>query len=187
MGKVNKINVQGAEIAVISHDKEDYISLTDMVKKQEGDYLIKNWLRNKNTIEFLGIWESLNNRGNFNLVEFDQIRKEAGVNKFLMSGKQWINRTNAIGIVAKTGRYGGTYAQKDIAYHFAMWLSPEFQLLIIKEFDRLKAEEARIKEVGWNVQRYLAKVNYHIQTDSIKKNLIPISTLPEDMQGMVYA
>ncbi|MCL4549589.1 MAG: KilA-N domain-containing protein [Bacteroidetes bacterium] len=174
MKKESRLNVKGTEIAVINFGSEDYISLTDMVKGYEdGSVLIEKWLRNKNTIVFIGIWEQLNNP-DFNSPEFEGIKNEAGLNRFTLSVKKWIEKTNAKGLFAKTGRYGsGTFAQKDIAFEFGSWLSPEFKLYLIKEFQRLKEEEYRTKSLEWNLQRTLAKVNYRIHTDSIKENLIP--------------
>jgi len=166
----DKIVVQNQEIRII---KEDYISLTDMVKSIEnGLVLIEKWLRNKNTIEFLGIWEEIYNP-DFNSPEFEGIKNEAGLNRFSLSVKMWINKTNAIGIVAKAGRYGGTYAHKDIAFEFASWISPQFKLYLIKEFQRLKQDEIEKQKIGWDIKRTLAKMNYHIHTDAIKSNLIP--------------
>lgn len=167
-----KINVGDKTIAIISINENDYISLTDMVKNIEnGLSLIEKWLRNKNTIEFLGIWEEIYNP-NFNSLEFGGIRNEAGTNRFLLSAKQWTERTKAIGIIAKTGRYGGTFAHKDIAFEFASWISPQFKLYLIKEFQHLKDEEQ--KQLGWNAKRELSKINYRIHTDAIKRNLIPV-------------
>ncbi|MCK9257837.1 MAG: KilA-N domain-containing protein [Sulfurospirillaceae bacterium] len=166
----NKIIVQEQEISII---KEDYISLTDMVKNIEnGLVLIEKWLRNKNTIEFLGIWEEIYNT-DFNSPEFEGIKNEAGFNRFSLSVKMWINKTNAIGIMAKAGRYGGTYAHKDIAFEFASWISPKFKLYLIKEFQRLKNDEIEKQKLGWDIKRTLVKMNYHIHTDAIKNNLIP--------------
>lgn len=179
-----KINVDNKEISVISIDEKDYISLTDMVKNIEnGLALIEKWLRNKNTIEFLGIWEEMYNP-NFNSPEFEGIKNEAGLNRFILSAKQWIEKTNAIGIIAKAGRYGGTYAHKDIAFEFAMWISPEFKIYIVKEFQRLKEEEQ--KQLGWSAKRELAKINYRIHTDAIKQNLIP-QELTAAQKSFVYA
>lgn len=179
-----KINVDNKEISVISIDEKDYISLTDMVKNIEnGLALIEKWLRNKNTIEFLGIWEEMYNP-NFNSPEFEGIKNEAGLNRFILSAKQWIEKTNAIGIIAKAGRYGGTYAHKDIAFEFAMWISPEFKIYIVKEFQRLKEEEQ--KQLGWSAKRELAKINYRIHTDAIKQNLIP-HELTAAQKSFVYA
>jgi len=179
-----KITVQGTEITVISTKEEDYICLTDMVKNIEnGLALIEKWLRNKDTIEFIGIWEEMYNP-TFNSPEFEGIKNEAGFNRFVLSVKNWIEKTNAIGITAKAGRYGGTYAHKDIAFHFGMWISPRFQLLLVKEFQRLKEEEQ--KAVGWSAKRELAKINYHIHTDAIKQNLIPQELTPQQI-SYVYA
>ena len=185
---MSKINVKGTEITILEQNGEPLVSLTDMVRKaDDGDQLIKNWLKTKNTLEYLGVWEKMNNP-NFNLVEFDQIRIESGVNKFTMSGKQWIEKTGAIGIVAKAGRYGGTYAHMDIALNFAMWISPEFQLLIVKEFQRLKNEESKTKNLEWDYRRFLTKANYRLQTDAIKENILPqYSNLSRKEEGYVYA
>jgi len=179
-----KINVQQTEITVIELNEKDYISLTDMVKNIEnGLALIEKWLRNKNTIEFLGIWEEMYNP-NFNSPEFEGIKNEAGLNRFILSVKQWTEKTNSIGIIAKAGRYGGTYAHKDIAFEFASWVSPQFKLYLIKEFDRLKAKEQ--EQLGWSVKRELSKLNYHIHTDAIKQNLIP-TELTAKQKSFVYA
>lgn len=152
-----------------------------------GSGLIENWLRNKNTVEFLGVWERLNNP-NFNSVEFDGIMMQVGLNRFKLSAKKWVNKTNAIGIIAKTGKYGGTYAHTDIAYHFGMWLSPEFNLLVIKEFQRLKEEEQKqIKSAEWLYHRFSAKANYSIQTDAVKQYIIPHTNLPKEKHGILYA
>lgn len=187
MKKNQKISVKGSEINIISQQGEDYISLTDMVKSfEDGLSLIEKWLRNKNTIEFIGIWEQLNN-SDFNSPEFEGIKKEAGLNRFTLSVKKWISLTNAKGLVARTGRYGsGTFAHKDIAFEFGSWLSPEFKLYLIKEFQRLKDEENRKQLSDWNVQRTLAKVNYRIHTDAIKENLIP-SQLTKPQINRIYA
>lgn len=161
-----KIVVNETEITIIEIDEKDYISLTDMVRNIEnGLALIEKWLRNKNTIEFLGIWEEIYNQ-NFNSPEFEGIKSSAGLNRFILSVKQWIEKTNAIGIIAKAGRYGGTYAHKDIAFEFASWVSPQFKLYLLKEFQRLKEEEH--KYIGWNAKRELSKINYHIHTNAIK-------------------
>ena len=166
-----KIKVENVEISVIKVGGEDYISLTDMVREVEnGSALIEKWLRNKNTIEFLGIWEEMYNP-DFNSPEFGGIMAEAGTNRFLLSAKQWIERTNARGIVAKVGRYGGTYAQKDLAFEFASWVSPKFKLYLIRDYQRLKADEQR--QLGWSAKRELAKINYRIHTDAIQNNLVP--------------
>lgn len=177
------INVLDTKITYLNIDNEDYISLTDMLKSKDGDFFISDWLRNRNTIEFLGIWEELHNP-NFNYGEFAIIKSQAGLNSYKLSVKEWVNKTNSIGIVAKTGRYGGTYAHKDIAFEFGMWISPKFKLLLIKEFERLKAEEQ--KQLGWDAKRELSKINYKIHTDAIKKNLIP-KELTKYETSIVYA
>ena len=171
--KNKKIEVQGTEITIFSHAKDEYISVTDIARFKDPkrtDYIIQNWMRNRNTIEFLGIWERLNNP-DFKPIEFDGFRNQAGLNSFILTPKQWIEKTNAIGIISKAGRYGGTYAHKDIAFEFATWVSVEFKLYLIKEFQRLKDEEQ--KQLGWDIRRNLAKINYRIHTDAIKENLIP--------------
>ncbi|MHB1033561.1 MAG: KilA-N domain-containing protein [Pirellulales bacterium] len=181
-----KLQVKGSEVAVLTRDEGDYICLTDIAKHKnpEGsDDLIRNWLRNRNTIEFLGIWEHLNNPG-FNPVEFDGFRKLAGLNSFSLTPKQWIEKTNAIGVISKQGRYGGTYAHKDIAFEFASWVSVEFKLYLIKEFQRLKEEE--LKQLGWDIRRNLAKINYRIHTDAIKENLVP-PALSATQVNLIYA
>jgi hypothetical protein len=179
-----KINVQNAEITIITIEERDYICLTDMVKNIEnGLALIEKWLRNKNTIEFIGIWEEMYNP-NFNSPEFEGIKNAAGLNRFILSVKQWMEKTNSIGIIAKAGRYGGTYAHKDIAFEFASWVSPQFKLYLLKEFQRLKEEEQ--KSIGWNAKRELAKINYHIHTDAIKHNLIPAELTPQQT-SIIYA
>ena len=165
-----KIIVQNTQITVIKQNEDDYISLTDMLKAKDGEFFFSNWLRNRNTIEFLGIWERLMNP-NFNCAEFDIIKSQAGLNRFRLSAKEWTEKTNAIGIISKAGRYGGTYAHKDIAFEFAMWISPEFKVYLIREFQRLKDEEQ--KQFGWTAKRELSKINYRIHTDAIKQNLIP--------------
>ena len=181
---MSKINVEGSEISIIAIDDKDYISLTDMVRNIEnGLALIEKWLRNKNTIEFLGIWEEMYNP-DFNSLEFEGIKNEAGLNRFVLSVKQWVEKTNSIGIVAKAGRYGGTYAHKDIAFEFASWVSPYFKLYLIKEFERLKEEEQ--KKLGWDIKRNLAKINYRIHTDAIKNNLIP-EKLQKEKINFIYA
>ena len=178
------IIVDGTIISVVSFDEKDYISLTDMVKNIEnGLALIEKWLRNKNTIEFLGIWEEMYNP-DFNSPEFEGIKNEAGLNRFVLSVKQWTQKTNSRGIIAKAGRYGGTYAHKDIAFEFASWVSPQFKLYLIKEFQRLKDEE--YKQLGWDIKRNLVKINYRIHTDAIKENLIP-PQLSQRQITQVYA
>lgn len=181
---MGKLNVNGTEVQVYQIDENDYISLTDMVRNIEnGTALIEKWLRNKNTIEFLGIWEEMYN-DDFDRNEYDAIIRDAGLNRFVMSVKQWVTRTNSKGIIAKAGRYGGTYAYKDIAFEFATWVSPQFKLYLIKEFDRLKKEEQA--QLGWNAKRELAKINYRIHTDAIKENLIPAELTPQQT-STIYA
>ena len=178
-----KISVKDTEVSVIKVRNEDYISLTDMLKAKEGEFFFSNWLRNRNTVEFLGIWERLNNP-DFNYVEFDIIKSMAGLNNFRLSAKEWIERTHAVGIISKTGRYGGTFAHKDIAFEFAMWISPEFKVYLIHEFQRLKsAEESKL---GWNARRELAKINYHIHTSAVGRHLIP-PKVTADQVRYVYA
>ena len=167
--------VRGSQIGVLVHEGNDYICLTDIARHQNPeaiDDLIRNWIRNRNTIEFLGIWEGLNNPS-FNPVEFDGIKARAGLNSFSLTAKQWIEKTGAIGITSKAGRYGGTYAHKDIAFEFASWVSVEFKLYLIREFQRLKDEENDRLKLEWNLQRTLAKINYRIHTDAIRETLIP--------------
>lgn len=186
MATSNKsLTVQGVEIGLTTRDEEDYISLTDMASKFDGsDQLIKNWLQNKNTIEFLGVWEQLNN-SDFNLVEFHQIRSEAGTHRFVLSVKQWSERTGAVGVMAKAGRYGGTYAHRDIAFEFGSWLSPEFKLYLITEFQRFKRAEAE-RGLDWDVKRALSKVQYRVHTDAVQKHLVPAELSPKEI-GFVYA
>jgi hypothetical protein len=169
------IEVQGTAVTIFNQGIDDYISLTDIARygdAERTDYIIQNWLRNRNTIEFLGIWESLNNPG-FKPIEFDGFRKESGLNSFILTAKQWIEKTGAIGLISKSGRYGGTYAHKDIAFEFASWISVEFKLYLIKEFQRLKEDENRRLSLVWNLNRTLSKLNYRIHTDAIKTRLIP--------------
>ena len=181
---MRKIKVQDAEISIWSVNDEDYISLTDMVKGIEnGSALIEKWLRNKNTIEFLGIWEEMYNP-DFNSTEFGGIKNEAGTNRFLLSVKQWVERTNSRGIMAKAGRYGGTYAQKDIAFEFASWVSPKFKLYLIRDYQRLKVDEQA--QLGWSAKRELAKINYRIHTDAIQQHLIPAAVTRAQM-SIIYA
>ena len=184
MSKKNKkIDVQGSEITIISTKEQDYISLTDMVRDiDNGLVLIEKWLRNKNTIEFLGIWEEIYNP-DFNSPEFEGIKNQAGLNRFALSVKQWVQKTNSIGIIAKAGRYGGTYAHKDIAFEFASWISPKFKIFLIKEFQRLKDEEQKL--LGWDIKQNLTKINYRIHTDAIKANLLPDS-LSKKQISIVY-
>lgn len=185
MAKSKVINVAGSEIAILSDNEKDYISLTDMAKSQMQEAIIIKWLSLKSTIEYLGEWEALYNPI-FNYTEFGTIKNAAGSNNFVLSVKQWIEHTNAIAITAKAGRYGGTYAHKDIAFHFGMWISPKFQLLLVKEYQRLKEDENDRLKLDWNLQRTLAKVNYQIHTDAIKENLIP-KELNKTQVSFVYA
>ena len=185
------IHADGVDIAVMTTvgNEDDYISLTDMARHRNPEFpadVVKNWLRLRSTVEFLGLWEQLNNP-DFKLVEFDQFKNDAGSNAFVLSPQKWIKETNAIGLVSKSGRYGGgTYAHKDIAFEFASWLSPEFKLYIIKDYQRLKDDESYRLALEWNVKRILASTNYRIHTDAIKANLIP-PDLPKYQQGFVYA
>jgi hypothetical protein len=185
MNKLKTITIEGKEITIISKEQEDYISLTDMAKSQMQEAIIIKWLSLKSTIEYLGEWESLYNPS-FNYTEFGTIKNSAGSNNFVLSVKQWIKHTGAIGLTAQAGRYGGTYAHKDIAFHFGMWISPKFQLLLVKEYQRLKTDENDRLKLEWNLQRTLAKVNYLIHTDAIKENLIPIE-LTKQQISFVYA
>ncbi len=180
-----KIKIESAEITLITLNGNDYISLTDMAKSQYQEILIFKWLSLKSTIEYIGEWETLYNPI-FNYTEFGIIKNEAGSNNFVLSTKNWCEKTNATGIVAKTGRYGGTYAHKDIAFHFGMWISAKFQLLLVREFQRLKEVENNKEQLEWNFQRYLSKVNYSIHTDAIKENIIP-NLLDKTKTNFVYA
>lgn len=178
----------GISIRVSSSNEADYISLTDIAKKRNPEFpadVVKNWLRSRSTIEFLGLWERLNNP-NFKLVEFDQFKQEAGANSFVLSPQKWIQSTNAIGIKSKSGRYGGTFAHSDIAFEFASWISPEFKLYIIKDYQRLKSNENHTQAIDWSIKREIAKTNYRIHTDAIKENLIPPS-LSQKQIGYTYA
>lgn len=188
MTKTKTIKVKGSKVALLSQDTESYISLTDIARYRDADrsdYILQNWMRNRGTIEFIGLWEQLNNP-DFNSIEFDGFKNEAGANSFSLTPKRWIEATNSVGMVSKAGRYGGTYAHRDIAFEFASWISPEFKLYLIKEFQRLKEEEQQRHSLEWNVSRTLAKVNYRIHTDAIKEHLIP-SKLSKQQMGLVYA
>lgn len=178
-----KITVRGTEIRILKQEQEDFISLTDMLKAKDGDFFISDWLRNRNTVEFLGIWETVHNP-NFNYGEFAAIRSQAGLNNYKISVKEWVEKTKAIGIKATAGRYGGTYAHKDIAFEFGMWISAEFKIYLIKEFQRLKEQE--LKQLGWDIRRNLAKINYRIHTDAIKENLIPPELTARQI-NLIYA
>ena len=188
MAKNKTISVQGFDIVWYETNYNDYISLTDIARYKDAEHtddIIKNWLRNRNTIELLGFWESIYNP-NFKPLEFEGFRKQAGLNSFVMTPKKWIESTNAIGIVSKSGRYGGTFAHKDIALEFASWISIEFKLYIIKEFQRLKEDETSQLKLEWNLQRTLSKINYHIHTDAIRDNLIP-KEITKQQANFVYA
>ena len=181
-----KVEVLGNPVTIQLQNNADYICLTDIARYKDSertDYIIQNWLRNRTTIEYLGIWEQLNNP-DFKPIEFDGFRKQAGLNSFVLTAKQWIEKTGAIGLVSKSGRYGGTFAHKDIAFEFASWISVEFKLYLIKEFQRLKDEE--LKQLGWDIRRNLTKINYRIHTDAIKQNLIP-PELSKALMNIVYA
>ena len=188
MAKNRKINVQGFDIALYESNKNDYISLTDIARYKDTEHtddIIKNWLRNRNTVELLGFWEIINNP-DFKPVEFDGFRKQAGLNSFVLTPKRWIETTNAIGIVSKSGRNGGTFAHQDIALEFASWISIEFKLYVIKEFQRLKEDENSRLKLEWSLQRTLAKINYHIHTDAIKESLIP-KEVSKKQAALIYA
>jgi hypothetical protein len=183
---VERINVQGTAISIISRKREDYISLTDIAKYRNKDdpfAIINNWMRSRSTIEFLGLWEKLSNP-DFKPLEFERFKNEAGSNYFVLSPQRWIEFTHAIGLISKSGRYGGTFAHKDIAFEFASWISSEFKLYLIKEFQRLKEEE--FKQLGWDIRRNLTKINYRIHTDAIKENLIP-PELTQHQTNLIYA
>ena len=188
MAKNKKINVQGIDVVLYEDHKEDFISLTDIARHRDSersDYILQNWMRNRSTVEFIGLWEKFNNP-NFNSIEFDGIKNMTGSNSFSLTPKRWIEMTNAIGIISKTGRYGGTFAHKDIAFEFATWLSAEFKFYLIKEFQRLKEDESDAKNLEWNLQRTISKINYKIHTDAIKENLIPMS-LTINQKNFIYA
>lgn len=170
--KTSQLVVKGVVLGTQQLPEGDFISLTDMLKAKDGNFFISDWLRNRNTIEFLGIWEQVNNP-NFNYGEFAIIKSQAGLNSYKISAKEWVEKTNAVGLKAKAGRYGGTYAHKDIAFEFGMWISPEFKIFLIREFQRLKEEEIERKKLGWDLKRNLAAINYRIHTDAVKEHLIP--------------
>ena len=183
-----KIKVLNRDVTIFLHKDSDYICLTDIARYRDAertDYIIQNWLRNRNTIEFLGLWEQLNNP-DFKPIEFDGFRKQAGLNSFVLTAKKWTEQTGAIGLISKSGRYGGTYAHKDIAFEFAAWISVEFKLYLIKEFQRLKDEESRALSLEWNLQRTLSKINYRIHTDAVKEMLVP-PRLTKERVTTIYA
>lgn len=178
-----KINVEGTEITILQIDDTDFICITDMLKAKDGDFVVKDWLRNRNTLEFLGIWERVYNP-NFNWGEFALIRNQAGLNRFRISVKEYVEKTSAIGLKAKAGRYGGTYAHKDIAFEFAMWISPEFKVYLVRDFQRLKEQEQA--RLGWTAKRELTKINYRIHTDAVQRNLVPQELSPQQA-SRIYA
>jgi hypothetical protein len=182
---MKNLNVLGIKIAYYRKNDQDYVSLTDMLKAKDGDFFISDWLRNRNTVEFLGIWEYVYNPA-FNYGEFAIIKSQAGLNNYKISVKEWVEKTNAIGLKAAAGRYGGTYAHKDIAFEFGMWISAEFKIYLIKEFQRLKEDENNRLKSDWNLQRTLAKINYHIHTNAIKEKLIP-KELTKAQTNIIYA
>ncbi|HPH03690.1 MAG TPA: KilA-N domain-containing protein [Spirochaetota bacterium] len=184
MGKTKKtvIEVKGTSITVFTEAGCDFISLTDMLKAKDGDFFISDWLRNRNTVEFLGIWETIHNP-DFNYGEFAIIKSQVGLNSYKLSTREWVEKTNAIGLRATTGRYGGTFAHKDIAFEFGMWISPEFKLYLIKEFQRLKDEENSRLSLAWDLNRTLSKLNYRIHTDAVKTHLIPAELTPRQMMA----
>lgn len=183
--KTSTLDIQGTSVAVVTSPQGDYISLTDMLRAKDGDFFISDWLRNRNTVEFLGIWESIYNPA-FNYGEFATIKSQAGLNSYKISVKEWVEKTGAIGLKATAGRYGGTYAHPDIAFEFGMWISPEFKIYLVKEFRRLKDEESSRLKLEWNLQRTLSKINYRIHTDAIKEALVPPS-ISKAQASQVYA
>ena len=177
--------MEGKEITILVDKEQDYISLTDMLKSKDGDFFISDWLRNRNTVEYLGIWESVYN-SNFNYGEFATIKSQVGLNSYKLSVKEWVDKTNAIGLKATAGRYGGTYAHPDIAFEFGMWISPQFKIYLVKEFQRLKENEYNHLQLEWNLQRTISKINYRIHTDAIKENLVP-KEITRSQANLVYA
>jgi len=190
MNKINSIDIKNAVISITKIEEEDYICLTDMAKAKEGDNraadVIKNWIRTRTTIEFLGTWETMYNP-DFNVVEFDHFKMEAGLPTFVLSPKQWAEKTGAIGIISKSGRYGGTYAHRDIAFEFGAAISPTFKLYLIKEYQRYKEIESNQYNLEWNVKRILSKANYHIQTDAAQKHIVPEKNYTKDKEWLIYA
>ena len=190
MGKNRVITVQNISVTITQAEMEDYICITDIASAKSDDYraadVIKNWLRNRNTLEFLGTWETIYNP-NFKVVEFDHFKQEAGLHTFVLSVSEWIEKTNAVGLFVKKGRYGGTFAHKDIAFEFASAISPVFKLYLIKEFQRLKEEENNIQKIEWTAKRFLTKNNYLIQTDAIKNYIIPVCNYRDDLKWLTYA
>lgn len=190
MSKITTIDIESAIISITKIDKEDYICLTDMAKAKEGDNraadVIKNWIRTRTTIEFLGTWETMYNP-KFKVAEFNNFKMEAGLPTFVLSPKQWVEKTGAVGIISKSGRYGGTYAHRDIAFEFGAAISPTFKLYLIKEYQRYKQIESNKYNLEWNVKRILSKANYHIQTDAVQKHIIPEKNYTKDKEWLVYA
>lgn len=187
--KNTKLTIQGTEVVLFKREDSDYISLTDIAKYRDAErtnYIIQNWMRTRNTIEFMGMWEQLHNP-DFKGIEFDAFKKEAGANSFSLTPKRWIKSTNAIGIISKSGRYGGTYAHKDIAFEFGSWISPTFKLYLITEYQRLKEIETNQYNLEWNVKRIISKANYHIHTDAIKNHIIPSVNFEKDKEWLIYA
>jgi len=184
----SKLNINEIEIVLYKQNEEEFISLTDMAKFRDSErtnYIIQNWMRTRSTIEFIGLWEQLHNP-NFKRIEFDAFRNESGLNSFTLTPKKWIETTNAIGIISKSGRYGGTYAHKDIAFEFASWISPTFKLYLITEYQRLKEVETNQYNLEWNVKRILSKTNYHIHTDAVKKFILPDKNYEKDKEWIIY-
>lgn len=190
MNKISKLNIENAIISITKIENEDYICLTDMAKEKDGSNraadVIKNWIRTRTTIEFLGTWETMYNP-NFKVEEFDRFKMEAGLPTFVLSPRQWTEKTGAIGILSKSGRYGGTYAHRDIAFEFGAAISPTFKLFLIKEYQRFKAIESNQYNLEWNVKRLLSKANYHIQTDAVQKNILPEKNYAKDKEWLIYA
>ncbi len=186
MSKTTKIKVKEKIISIVKKDEQDYICLTDMLKAKDGSFFITDWLRNRNTLEFLSVWEKINNP-NFNYGEFAIIRNQSGLNSFKVSVKEWVEKTNAIGIFSKAGRYGGTYAHKDIAFEFGTWISPTFKLYLITEYQRLKEIETNQYNLEWNLKRIISKANYHIHTDAVKKHILPEKNYDKNKDWIIYA
>ena len=186
MTKISKIQVEDKLISIVKKDEQDYICLTDMLKAKDGNFFITDWLRNRNTLEFLSVWEKINNP-NFNYGEFATIRNKSGLNSFKVSVKEWTEKTNAIGIFSKAGRYGGTYAHKDIAFEFGTWISPTFKLYLITEYQRLKEIETNQYNLEWNFKRIISKANYHIHTDAVKNYILPKKNYEKNKEWLIYA
>jgi len=189
MDNIKKLQIENAIVSITKINEDDFICLTDMAKFRDAErtnYIIQNWMRTRNTIEFLGLWEQLKNP-NFKSIEFDAFKNEAGSNSFTLTPKKWIETTNAIGIISKAGRYGGTYAHKDIAFEFASWISPTFKLFLITEYQRLKEIENNKYNLEWNVKRILSKTNYHLHTDAIKNYILPKKNYTKNTEWLTYA